>query len=233
MTVRDSGAQALAARCAAARPGHVRARPGLINEDQFCRIEAGLILEPIPAPPQDVRAALLGGVRRLFFSVIRRRWKKRHSVPMPAETPTAASSNCISPSVTSDRLSTKRRIKGAWASMCFDRCRLPLNRPCLNLRARWRLQRQHSCAQHSCAGAATHGTLQRLQPADLTFRQPVARMRRAARDGYTSPGSPGSGGHPAHVRRTDQSPASAESALSQCRCAKPKIPPSLASKKRR
>ncbi|MCZ8164083.1 MAG: hypothetical protein O9246_01705, partial [Brevundimonas sp.] len=41
--------------------------------------EIDLAVEPGPPPLQDVGAVLLVRMGRLFLSVIRRRWKKRHS----------------------------------------------------------------------------------------------------------------------------------------------------------
>jgi hypothetical protein len=46
---------------------HVGGSPGFINEHQPIGIEVWLPLEPGPAPFQDIRPVLLGGVRRLFF----------------------------------------------------------------------------------------------------------------------------------------------------------------------
>ena len=73
-----------------------------IDEHQPVRVEGRLSLEPSPAPPQDVQAVLLRGMGGLFLRVIRRRSKKRHSVPMPADTPAFANSARISRSVMSD-----------------------------------------------------------------------------------------------------------------------------------
>jgi hypothetical protein len=76
-----AGPQALAARGAAAGAGHVGLRPGLVDEDEPLRIEVGPGLEPGLAPLQDVGTVLLAGVRGLLLRVIRRRTKKRRSVP--------------------------------------------------------------------------------------------------------------------------------------------------------
>jgi hypothetical protein len=46
---------------------HAGGSPGLVDEDEALGIEVELTLEPCPAPLQDVGAALLAGVRRLFF----------------------------------------------------------------------------------------------------------------------------------------------------------------------
>jgi hypothetical protein len=79
--VRHADPQPFAAPGAAMGAGHVRLRPGLVDEHQASGIEVGLRLEPGLAPLQDVRTVLLAGVRRLFLRVIRRRTKKRRSVP--------------------------------------------------------------------------------------------------------------------------------------------------------
>ena len=73
-----------------------------IDEYQPVRIEVRLRLEPGLAPPQDVRAVLLRSMGGLFLRVIRRRSKKRQSVPMPASTPAFAYSARISRNVMSD-----------------------------------------------------------------------------------------------------------------------------------
>jgi len=84
-------AQMFAARCLAAGAGHVGRGRGLVDEHQAVRIEVELTLEPLPAPRQDVRALLLGRVRRLSFSLIRRRAKNRQSVEgRPARRPRPA-----------------------------------------------------------------------------------------------------------------------------------------------
>ena len=64
---------------------HVGLGPRLIDEDQALRIEVGLAVKPGAAPAQDVRTVLLAGVGRLFFRVMRWRWKKRWIVPKPKE----------------------------------------------------------------------------------------------------------------------------------------------------
>ncbi len=113
MTVWDGGPQPLAPERPAVGAGHVGRSPGSIDEHQAVRVEVGLGLEPGTSPPRDVRAILLLGMGRLFFHVIRRRSKKRHSVPMPADTPAFANSAWISFSVMSDFWSTRRRISAA------------------------------------------------------------------------------------------------------------------------
>jgi hypothetical protein len=81
VAVRHADAQALAARGAAVGSGHVGLGPGLVDEDQPRGVEVGLALEPGLAPLQDVGPILLAGMRGLFLRVIRRRAKKRWSVP--------------------------------------------------------------------------------------------------------------------------------------------------------
>src|SRR3954454_10209917 len=85
----------------AAPARHVGRGPGLVDEDEARGIEVELALEPGLAPLQDVGAVLLGRLRRLFLSVIRRRSKKRQSVPIPTPTPFSASAALISMSVMS------------------------------------------------------------------------------------------------------------------------------------
>jgi hypothetical protein len=48
--------------------GHLGVQAGLINKHQFVDIPAGLL--PSPKPPRgfNVRAILLGGARRFFYS---------------------------------------------------------------------------------------------------------------------------------------------------------------------
>src|SRR3546814_7227318 len=55
------GASAIAAR-------HLGGRPGLVDEDQVHRVQAGLPVAPDGTRGGDVRTFLLGGVRRLFFA---------------------------------------------------------------------------------------------------------------------------------------------------------------------
>ncbi len=69
--MRDLRPEALTARRPAIGARHVRLGPGLIDEDQPCRIEVDLVVEPRPSSLQDVRTVLLTGVRGLFLRVIR------------------------------------------------------------------------------------------------------------------------------------------------------------------
>ena len=81
MAMRDGGAQTLTSGSAAAGPGHVGRGPCLVDEDEAGGVEVELIVEPGLPPAQNVRTALLGRVRGLFFAVTPRRSKKRHSPP--------------------------------------------------------------------------------------------------------------------------------------------------------
>ena len=81
MPVRDGSAQALASGRPAVGAGHVGRGPRLVDEHQPGRIEVELALEPSLPFAQDVCSLLLGRVRGLFLSVIRRRSKKRHRRP--------------------------------------------------------------------------------------------------------------------------------------------------------
>ena len=81
MAVRNGSAQALSPGRPSAQTGHVGRDPSLVDEHEPGRVEIELPLEPGLAPPQDVWTVLLGRVRTLFFTVIPRRSKKRHSPP--------------------------------------------------------------------------------------------------------------------------------------------------------
>src|SRR5881392_2727929 len=94
----------------APRPRHSRGGPGLVYKDETFGFEVRLCLKPRPAPLQDIGTVLLGRVRGLFFSVIRRRSKKRHSVAMPKLAPFRASAVLISESVMSGVAATKLRM---------------------------------------------------------------------------------------------------------------------------
>jgi hypothetical protein len=112
MPVRHPDPQPAAARRPSVAPSHIRRRPGLVDEHEASRVEVELLVEPSLAPPQDVRPVLLGGMSSLFLRVIRRRAKKRHSVPYPAATPRARSKARNSSSVRSGVSSTSARING-------------------------------------------------------------------------------------------------------------------------
>jgi hypothetical protein len=66
MAVRNGGAQSSAAPRASAAARHLRRSPGLVDEHQAGRIKIESPGKPVAAPPQNVRALLLLGVRRFF-----------------------------------------------------------------------------------------------------------------------------------------------------------------------
>ena len=82
MAMRDGSAAALASGCSAVEARHL----GLVDENELLGIEIKLAVEPGRAGHFHIAALLLGRMRRLFLSVIRRRLKKRQSVPIPALT---------------------------------------------------------------------------------------------------------------------------------------------------
>ena len=69
VAVRNRHAQPLAPGAAPVRAGHVRRRPGLVDEDQPFRLEVRLTLEPVASLLQDVGPALLDRVPGLFLRV--------------------------------------------------------------------------------------------------------------------------------------------------------------------
>ena len=79
MAMGDGGPAALPAGRPAAQAGHLGVGAGLIDEDQLLRIEVRLGVEPGLTRPPYVRAVLLAGVRRLFFSVMSCRWQNRQT----------------------------------------------------------------------------------------------------------------------------------------------------------
>src|SRR5579863_2330053 len=81
VSVRGAHAQPLASEAASVAARHVGAGPAFVHEYQSVGIEVDLLLQPGRSPAQDVRAILLGGMRRLFLRVSPRRPRKRHSVP--------------------------------------------------------------------------------------------------------------------------------------------------------
>lgn len=102
MAVREAHPKPLALETAAMRPGHVCCRPGLVDEDEPCRIEILLRREPVTALLQDVRTVLLdrvavlglsltGGVRpRTYFRVTPWRWKNRERLDVDVAMPRSA-----------------------------------------------------------------------------------------------------------------------------------------------
>ena len=87
MAMRDRRAAPFTPQGPATKSGHLRVRPGLINEDQSLGVKIGLAVEPELAPREDVRALLLCRVRRLFLNVSPRLARKRHTVASDARTP--------------------------------------------------------------------------------------------------------------------------------------------------
>jgi hypothetical protein len=63
LAVGHFGNQALASGAATVQAGHVRLRPGLINEDQTGRTNRALPLLPLPPTPRDISAVLLAGAQ--------------------------------------------------------------------------------------------------------------------------------------------------------------------------
>jgi hypothetical protein len=78
----------------------------LVDEDKTVGIEIELSVEPRLAGLVYIAASLLGGVRRLFLSVIFRRLKKRQSEATPVTTPCSINLRRSSTSVMSDFAAT-------------------------------------------------------------------------------------------------------------------------------
>ena len=91
MAVRNRGKTALSFWSPPVQARHLGGGARLVDEDQPLRIKIEPPLEPRLAGRLHVAALLFGGVRRLFLNVMRRRSKKRHSVPTPTLTPRACS----------------------------------------------------------------------------------------------------------------------------------------------
>jgi hypothetical protein len=66
MTVRDARPDPLALWGAAAQARHVGGASRLIDEDELCRIETGLVHKPVLARGGHVRAFLLAGQNAFF-----------------------------------------------------------------------------------------------------------------------------------------------------------------------
>ena len=66
VAMRGEAAQALASRSPAAQRRHVGLDPGLVDEDQPPRVEAGLPGSPTLPPAGNVGAGLLKGEQRFF-----------------------------------------------------------------------------------------------------------------------------------------------------------------------
>ena len=91
MAMRDGRPQPLALRGATILAGHVRGRPGLVDEDELLGIEIELAVEPCLAALQNVRPILLACMGGLFFQVTPWRSKKRHNEPTLKLWPRSAS----------------------------------------------------------------------------------------------------------------------------------------------
>jgi len=59
--------QALTTRRPAPQRRHIGLGPGLVDEDQPGRVDAGAMLQPLPSSMGDVRAVLFAGNQRLFL----------------------------------------------------------------------------------------------------------------------------------------------------------------------
>ena len=67
MAMRNAAAQALTAPKSAIPARHVGGRRGLVDENQFHRVEVKLSVERSPSTFEHVEAVLLARVRRLFY----------------------------------------------------------------------------------------------------------------------------------------------------------------------
>jgi hypothetical protein len=126
----------------AAQTRHFGAGGRLVDEDQPRWIEIELPLEPGLAGGLHV-VALLFGCMRFLLNVMRRRSKKRHSVPMPTLTSRALSFSCSSTSVMSGVSAAAPSRNAASASMRPDLrsppCFHGATSPCLITRLRQRM----------------------------------------------------------------------------------------------
>ena len=66
MSVRHGGAATCATWCASVTPGHVRRRPGFIQEDQLRDIQSWLGCLPLTPRRLHVGALVLAGVQSFF-----------------------------------------------------------------------------------------------------------------------------------------------------------------------
>ncbi len=80
VTMGKRRAAALSAHRTPAQACHLGRDPALVDEDQPRRVELGLALEPFYAALEDIFAALLGRVARLFLYVRPRLRRKAHTV---------------------------------------------------------------------------------------------------------------------------------------------------------
>lgn len=146
MSVRDGGPASLAAWLTPVKARHHGVGSCLIDKDETLQIEIELAVKPRLSRGVHIATSLLGGVSRLFLSVIFLRWKNRQSEAMLALAPWSFSLSRNSASVMSDFVSTAFRIKGTCASM-----RRYLRSPscCLGEKSpasRWRLRHRIALA---------------------------------------------------------------------------------------
>jgi len=66
VAVGNLGFEPLAPRRPAPERRHIGLGPGLVDEDQACRVDPGLIFLPLLTPSRDVRAILLAGEHGFF-----------------------------------------------------------------------------------------------------------------------------------------------------------------------
>jgi hypothetical protein len=92
---------------------HLGRGSGLIDEHETLGVEVQLAVEPGLTAVQDVGAALLVRVRRLFLSVIRRPPNNRHTLDTLVPTPCWAKASRSSARVMSSLASTRPRISSA------------------------------------------------------------------------------------------------------------------------
>jgi hypothetical protein len=115
--VRDADPKASPTRSPPVAPGHVGGSPGLVDEHQPLGIKVELALEPGLAPLADIRAVLLGGMRRLFLRVILCRRQKRQSALTLTCAPFSAKRAFNSGRVMSGTSAKAAWIRSAWASV--------------------------------------------------------------------------------------------------------------------
>lgn len=92
MAMRGKAVQALASRPLAVERRHVGLDPGLVDEHQASRIEAGLKGAPALLSADNVGAGLLKG-EEFFLNRSPSRCRNRHTVSCDTFTPRAASSS--------------------------------------------------------------------------------------------------------------------------------------------
>src|SRR5262249_29848377 len=99
VAVRHPALEARTARSAAAEPGHVGRRPGLVDEDETLEAQLGLALSPSRARLGNVGARLLARPAGLFLNV-RPSWSSVFHIPPTLDaTPWVASSQLRNSSI--------------------------------------------------------------------------------------------------------------------------------------